>query len=103
MKRTTMPSFVRDFSVFFETSTSGIAIVNSMGPLVESWNKKHDRQAALHVNAIRCDGVALDRDNAFRSGRQWELNMHMTGPSATDEAVANVSQRILDTLLMPMG
>ena len=93
-----MPSSVRDFSVFFETSTSGIAIVNSMGPLVESWNKKHDRQAALHVNAIRCDGVTLDRNNAFRAGFQWELNMRMTGSMTTDEAVATVSQQILDTV-----
>ena len=30
---------------------SGISIVNRTGPLIEAWNRKHERNAALQLNA----------------------------------------------------
>lgn len=88
----------RHFSLFFVLPISGVSIVNRTGPLVEAWNKKHDRNAALQVCAMRCGGVLLDRDNAFMHGTQWEIELRMTGPMANTSNVNDITDDLLDAL-----
>ncbi len=88
----------RHFSVFFMLPISGVSIVNRTGPLIEAWNKKHDRNAALQVCAMRCAGVPLDRDNAYMHGTQWEIELRMTGPLANNSNVNDITDDLLDAL-----
>lgn len=83
------------FSLFFVLPLSGISIVNRTGPLIEAWNKKHDRNASLQVCAIRCGGIPLDRDNAFMNGTEWEIELRMAGPLANNSNMNDISDDLL--------
>ena len=85
----------RHFSLFFMQPLSGISIVNRIGPLIEAWNRKHERNAALQVCAMRLGGVLLDRSNAFMQGTQWEIELRMTGPLANTSNMNDISDNLL--------
>lgn len=96
-----MSTHQRHFSVSFVLPISGVSIVNRTGPLVEAWNKKHDRNAAVQVRSMRCDGVTLDRDNAFMHGIQWEIQLCMTGPLANPSNENDITSHLLNAIHAP--
>lgn len=91
----------RYFSLTVKIPISGITMVTRTGPLVEAWNRRHDRSAALCVTQSTCDGELLNRNNAYRFGTEWKLDLLMTGPLANDEKVAELSALMLHAICAP--
>ena len=84
----------RHFSLFFMQPLSA----QRPPPLIEAWNRKHERNAALQVCAMRLGGVLLDRSNAFMQGTQWEIELRMTGPLANTSNMNDISDNLLASI-----
>ena len=72
------------------------------GPLVEEWNRRHDRRAGLCVTQKYCDGVPVTAQQGFVAGKEWQVDLLMTGPLANDEKVAEISALMLAALCTPV-
>ena len=97
-----MPEYQRYFSLTARAPMSGIALTTRTGPVVETWNRRHDKNAGLRVTQRYCDGVLLTSNNGYREGTQWTLDFLMTGPLANDEKVVELTALMLEAIGTPV-
>lgn len=95
-----MPEYQRYFSLTTRVPISGIALTTRTGPVVETWNRRHDRNAGLCVTHRHCDGVLVMPNDSYREGTYWTLNFLMTGPLVSDEKIAELTALMLEAIGM---
>lgn len=88
----------RSFNITVNLPMSGIALVMCTGPLIEDWNRRYDRKAAVGLHQKRCDGESVTSTNAYKTGNLWVLEFQMTGPLATDARIAEMSTMLLNAI-----
>lgn len=66
--------------------------------MIEAWNRRYDRKAAVGLHSKTCNGETVTSKDAYKTGSSWVLHFQMTGLLSTDERIAELSALLLDAI-----
>ena len=87
------------FNIDYPQSMSGIALVQTLGPAIEQWNKQHDRRAALHCEGLYIDGVKVPTDQTYKTA-SWTGRFILNGVQTSEKEME--AQQMLSNLFKPL-